>query len=130
MGVKPQTLAVWASKKRYSLPYVKVGHGVRYRLTDLQAWLENRIESQEADEPLYASETAWPAKKTAIQEATEELWRETCPPELIEAIEQTEKRRREKGEAILASIKPGDYYTSEVHYASPLPASPRLDSGF
>jgi excisionase family DNA binding protein len=42
LGVKPQTLAVWLTTKRYNLPVVKVGSLVRYRLTDLEAFLDSR----------------------------------------------------------------------------------------
>lgn len=37
-----RTLEVWASTNRYGLPYVKVGRSVRYRLSDLERWLEER----------------------------------------------------------------------------------------
>ncbi len=39
IGVKPQTLAMWLSTKRYSIPVIKVGRLVRYRRSDLDAWL-------------------------------------------------------------------------------------------
>jgi excisionase family DNA binding protein len=42
LGVKPQTLSVWATTKRYHLPYIKVGTLVRYRLSDLEKFLESR----------------------------------------------------------------------------------------
>ena len=42
IGVRPQTLAAWATNKRYSLPFVKVGSLVRYRRSDLDAWLQSR----------------------------------------------------------------------------------------
>jgi excisionase family DNA binding protein len=42
LGVKPQTLAVWATTGRYKLPFVKVGRTVKYRVTDLDAFLEGR----------------------------------------------------------------------------------------
>jgi excisionase family DNA binding protein len=42
LSVREQTLAVWASTGRYSLPYVKVGRAVRYRLSDLDAFLARR----------------------------------------------------------------------------------------
>ncbi len=42
IGVKPQTLAVWHTTKRYNIPLVKVGSKVRYRRADLDAWLESR----------------------------------------------------------------------------------------
>ena len=40
VGLAPQTLAVWRCKKRYDLPYVKIGNRVRYRPEDIAAWLD------------------------------------------------------------------------------------------
>jgi len=52
LGLREQTLAVWASTHRYNLPFVKVGRAARYRLGDLQKWLDSRtvgaVESCEA----------------------------------------------------------------------------------
>ena len=31
LDVSPQTLEVWRSTRRYPLPYLKIGHNVRYR---------------------------------------------------------------------------------------------------
>ena len=42
IGVKPQTLAVWATTGRYNLPVVHVGRLVRYRREDLDAFLASR----------------------------------------------------------------------------------------
>lgn len=42
LGISKGTLEVWACTKRYPLPYVKVGRLVKYRLTDLQAFIEAR----------------------------------------------------------------------------------------
>ena len=42
LSIRPQTLAVWSVTGRYSLPVVKVGRSVRYRLEDLTAFLESR----------------------------------------------------------------------------------------
>ena len=42
LQVKPGTLAVWRSTGRYAIPFVKVGRSVRYRLSDLNSWLESR----------------------------------------------------------------------------------------
>jgi len=43
LGVKENTLAVWATTKRHPLPYIKVGRLVKYRLSDLEAFLEQNI---------------------------------------------------------------------------------------
>jgi len=42
LGLKPQTLSTWAVTGRYGLPYLKIGKLVRYRLADLDAFLERR----------------------------------------------------------------------------------------
>jgi predicted DNA-binding transcriptional regulator AlpA len=42
--VNPQTLAVWRCKKRYNLPYIKVGRKVRYREADILDWLNSRTQ--------------------------------------------------------------------------------------
>lgn len=42
LGVKPTTLAMWRSTKRYPLPYIKVGRLVQYRKYHLDAFLANR----------------------------------------------------------------------------------------
>ncbi|MDX2073589.1 MAG: helix-turn-helix domain-containing protein [Alphaproteobacteria bacterium] len=39
LGIKEHTLSVWASEHRYDLPYVKVGRLVKYRLSDLAAFV-------------------------------------------------------------------------------------------
>lgn len=39
LGIKPETLAVWACTKRYSLSYIKVGRNVRYRQADLDDFI-------------------------------------------------------------------------------------------
>jgi excisionase family DNA binding protein len=42
LGVAPRSLEVWRCIKRHSIPYIKVGRLVKYRQTDLDAWLESR----------------------------------------------------------------------------------------
>jgi len=49
LGVKVQTLAVWATTKRYPLPMVKVGCLVRYRRSDLERFLDQRTVNGSAD---------------------------------------------------------------------------------
>lgn len=43
LGVSPNTLAVWASTGRYKLKFIKVGKLVRYRRSDLNLFLEQRL---------------------------------------------------------------------------------------
>jgi len=42
LKIKPETLAVWRAEHRYNIPFIKVGRSVRYRLSDLEVWLESR----------------------------------------------------------------------------------------
>lgn len=42
IGVRTQTLATWASSGRYKLPFIKVGRAVKYRVSDLDAFLAAR----------------------------------------------------------------------------------------
>lgn len=42
LDISPGTLAVWRSTGRYNLRFVKIGRNVRYRRSDLLAWLEKR----------------------------------------------------------------------------------------
>lgn len=48
LKVKPGTLACWRTTKRYPLKYTRVGKSIRYRLSDLQAFLVAR-ESENSD---------------------------------------------------------------------------------
>jgi hypothetical protein len=47
LGVKPQTLAVWHSTQRYMLPVVKVGRRVKYRPSDLEAFINANLRGAE-----------------------------------------------------------------------------------
>jgi hypothetical protein len=42
LRIRPQTLAVWATSKRYNLRLVKVGSRVFYRRADLLRFLDSR----------------------------------------------------------------------------------------
>lgn len=42
LGTTTGTLSVWRATRRYPLAYVKVGRSVRYRLSDVQAFIESR----------------------------------------------------------------------------------------
>jgi hypothetical protein len=43
LRVSVGTLAVWRATKRYPLVYIKCGRSVRYRESDLKAFIESRI---------------------------------------------------------------------------------------
>lgn len=42
IDVTSGTLSVWRSTGRYGIPFIKIGRKVRYRKSDLIAWLESR----------------------------------------------------------------------------------------
>lgn len=42
LDVSPGTLSVWRSTGRYNLPFLKIGRKVRYRRTDVEAWMKAR----------------------------------------------------------------------------------------
>ena len=43
IGVEPRTLEAWRARGSYQLPFVKIGPRiVRYRLRDLEAWIEKQ----------------------------------------------------------------------------------------
>jgi excisionase family DNA binding protein len=43
LGITRKTLEVWRSTRRYPIPYIKVGRLVRYRKSDLEAFLLSRV---------------------------------------------------------------------------------------
>ena len=48
LGIEVETLNVWRCTKRYNLPYTKIGRLVRYRATDVEAFVTSRIEGAAA----------------------------------------------------------------------------------
>ncbi len=48
IGVSENTLSVWRCVGRYAIPFIKVGRLVRYRRSDLEAWLESRTRTNGA----------------------------------------------------------------------------------
>lgn len=42
LDVSPKTLATWRSTGRYALPFLRIGARIRYRKSDVLAWLESR----------------------------------------------------------------------------------------
>lgn len=50
LGVEEQTLAAWRCTNRYPLPFIRVGRKIRYRISDLERFLESRtVGAVEAD---------------------------------------------------------------------------------
>ena len=47
LGLSANTLALWAHFKKYDLPMVKLGGAVRYRVQDLDKFIEDRILTNE-----------------------------------------------------------------------------------
>jgi len=45
LGVNTHTLAVWRSSGRYNLPYIKAGRLVRYRSSDVSAFIDRSTRS-------------------------------------------------------------------------------------
>jgi len=46
LGVTKGTLDVWACTKRYDLPFAKIGRLCKYRVSDLEAFIERRMVNQ------------------------------------------------------------------------------------
>ena len=42
LSIRPQTLSVWRTTKRYCLPYIKIGHAVRYKRSAVLEFIESR----------------------------------------------------------------------------------------
>jgi excisionase family DNA binding protein len=42
LGLSVETLNVWRATKRYNLPYVKTGRLVRYKHSDIEAFIQAR----------------------------------------------------------------------------------------
>ena len=45
LGIAPATLAVWRCTKRYKLPYIKVGRLIRYKESDVEAFIQSRVQN-------------------------------------------------------------------------------------
>jgi excisionase family DNA binding protein len=46
LGVSEGTLAVWACEKRYDLPFIKIGRLVKYRLSDLENFINRQTQTK------------------------------------------------------------------------------------
>ena len=40
LGIQENTLAVWATNKRYTLPFYKIGRLVKYKIIDLEKFIQ------------------------------------------------------------------------------------------
>lgn len=49
LGVTIGTLAVWRCTKRYPLPFIKIGRRVKYRIADLNQFIENGLNNDEGE---------------------------------------------------------------------------------
>ena len=56
LRVKKGTLAIWRSTKRYEVPYIRVGRLIRYRVSDLEEFIEKYYEKEEVEEEWDVSE--------------------------------------------------------------------------
>ncbi len=45
LGVSKGTLEIWACTKRYPLPFVKIGRLAKYRISDLNAFVESGLKN-------------------------------------------------------------------------------------
>lgn len=45
--IKPRTLVIWRHEQRSELPFVRIGRAVRYRLLDINSYIEAQLESQQ-----------------------------------------------------------------------------------
>ena len=43
LGLRPCTLAAWASMRKTGLPYVRIGGRARYRLADVRAFIDSNV---------------------------------------------------------------------------------------
>lgn len=43
LGVKPQTLRAWRSRNTVHIPFFRIGRAVRYRISDLQAYVDKQM---------------------------------------------------------------------------------------
>ena len=54
LGVTIGTLAVWRCTARYPLTFVKIGRRVKYRLADINNFIENGVSNLAESEDCYA----------------------------------------------------------------------------
>ena len=44
LGISPDTLAYWKCKKKNHLPIVRIGSLIKYKISDLHRFVEERVE--------------------------------------------------------------------------------------
>lgn len=49
LGLSVKTLATWRSTGRHALPFIRCGARIRYRRSDLAAWLQTRHSMSKPD---------------------------------------------------------------------------------
>lgn len=49
LGVSKDTLSVWRCTRRYPIPFIKVGRLVKYRVSDLDAFLDTRTHNNRVE---------------------------------------------------------------------------------
>ena len=49
LGIKEQALALWAHAHRYDLPYYKIGSTAKYKIEDLDKFIERNLQSFEGE---------------------------------------------------------------------------------
>lgn len=54
LGVTIGTLAVWRCTARYPLSFVKIGRRVKYRLADINNFIENGVSNLSEQDDCYA----------------------------------------------------------------------------
>ena len=52
LGTTPGNLSVWRCTRKVQIPFVKIGKSVRYRLADLEKFIESRTVGAEPAAPL------------------------------------------------------------------------------
>lgn len=49
LGLKEQTLHAWRCNRRYPLPFIRVGRRIRYRISDLERFLESHTDGGDSN---------------------------------------------------------------------------------
>ena len=43
LGIKPNTLTIWRTTKRFEIPYIQIGRKIKYKKSDLDKFLNKNI---------------------------------------------------------------------------------------